>query len=644
MASNTEHTEAKLAAYVDGTLDPAERAQIEQYLAANPEHRRLIEELTAQRDVLRALPRERAPADVYDSIQAQLERSILLDDTGQASAPSLHHRRRPPMLALAAMVLLTFGLGAVLYFALPTSRPGGTEVAVVHPGDRVAPASPEVASREMERTNLPVETGAPTTALADGIASAEGGQTLSGSGTGSVGLQPEIRSNAVPPSPTRDVITMSKGGVPAKMATIGKLEVAAATDAAKPEQLVVLVSTDNPDHVHRQVTLYLESNNIRWETTPDAGTGAGGADQFVLRARRTAGYHTAPVAGGEPIRSKGGGQTPEASVTGTGVAAVEPATQESVRQQVAVGGVGEQLLAEGKDAAEGEGQSKFFQRDVDAAKQGDRVAGGLLTAQQVQQPGDPEYQQQQLAQVQQQQEMKQMPAPQQLARVAPSGEVTRSSRIIARGMTRRQAVELASSLSAERVGQTARLVAEEPIFAGRELNVEGPSLTLVPNTAAAVAGTEGEDRREASAGAAATTQVTQQAATTWQSAQQPVEERVVGTVPAATSDQAQSAVPQRTDVGEGSVPTAHFRQQAAGVATTVPVAGRAVGTAGDPAASQPVAAEDEGGDATTRPVADQPVDVVILVQDEVVPPSKIAPSFELATPSVPAPTSQPGSE
>jgi anti-sigma factor RsiW len=70
--ANTENIEAKLAAYVDGELDASERAEIEQHLAANPQHRKLIEELRVARQYLRQLPREQAPPDVAEALNAQL--------------------------------------------------------------------------------------------------------------------------------------------------------------------------------------------------------------------------------------------------------------------------------------------------------------------------------------------------------------------------------------------------------------------------------------------------------------------------------------------------------------------------------------------------------------------------------------------
>src|SRR2546423_13555997 len=89
MAQNQEQIEARLAAYIDGELDANERAEIEKHLANNPQHKQLIEDLVGQRDFLRALPREKAPPEIAETIHSQLERSVLLgkagEDTGAAA-------------------------------------------------------------------------------------------------------------------------------------------------------------------------------------------------------------------------------------------------------------------------------------------------------------------------------------------------------------------------------------------------------------------------------------------------------------------------------------------------------------------------------------------------------------------------------
>src|ERR1700744_2329718 len=117
-----EATEAKLCAYLEDALAPAERAEIEQYLASNPQHRKLLAELATTRQWLMALPKQPAPPDIAESFQQQMERSRLLDDmeTTAAAAPL---NRWPQRMLIAALVLLAAGLGLVVYLALPANGP-----------------------------------------------------------------------------------------------------------------------------------------------------------------------------------------------------------------------------------------------------------------------------------------------------------------------------------------------------------------------------------------------------------------------------------------------------------------------------------------------------------------------------------------
>jgi putative zinc finger protein len=120
-----EDIEAMLCAYVEGDLDAAGRAQIEQHLANHPQHRKMIDELIAQRQLLRDLPRAAAPRDVDESVRGQMERSILLDD---AAAPSFSRaagrRRIPQLMTAAAVILLSLALGLIVYrVVVPTFKP-----------------------------------------------------------------------------------------------------------------------------------------------------------------------------------------------------------------------------------------------------------------------------------------------------------------------------------------------------------------------------------------------------------------------------------------------------------------------------------------------------------------------------------------
>src|SRR3954468_10400916 len=124
MAQNTEQIEARLCAYVDGELDAVERAEIEKHLAANPAHRLLLHELMQTRDLLQALPHERAPQDVAEVLQGHLERSVLLDGPMELESQSVGRINRwSQYRAVAAILLLTAGLAGVIYKILPSNRP-----------------------------------------------------------------------------------------------------------------------------------------------------------------------------------------------------------------------------------------------------------------------------------------------------------------------------------------------------------------------------------------------------------------------------------------------------------------------------------------------------------------------------------------
>jgi hypothetical protein len=118
--TNQENIEARLATYVDGDLEPADKLEIEKHLQQNPQYRRLLEDLRRQRDMLRALPREAAPPEVTESFSSQFERAALL---GISDSPQDEPRMRigawPRIIAAAAIVLLTVGLAAIVMFVLP---------------------------------------------------------------------------------------------------------------------------------------------------------------------------------------------------------------------------------------------------------------------------------------------------------------------------------------------------------------------------------------------------------------------------------------------------------------------------------------------------------------------------------------------
>src|SRR4051812_1827686 len=124
MAENAEEIEAKLAAYVDGELTPAGRVEIETHLEANPSHRALLQDLVLHRNLLRSLPREKAPGDCTEGFQGQLERDILLG----GNELNLARRRwriqySPQLLSAAAIIVVAVGLAVIVYSVLPPHQP-----------------------------------------------------------------------------------------------------------------------------------------------------------------------------------------------------------------------------------------------------------------------------------------------------------------------------------------------------------------------------------------------------------------------------------------------------------------------------------------------------------------------------------------
>src|SRR5438477_5553933 len=107
MPENQEMIEAKLCDYIEGELDAAGRAEIEQHLQLHPEHRELIEQLMEHRSLLRGLPRDAAPADIAEMLNGQLEREALLGQPIEYDRPhmAIGARRWPQLSAIAAVLI-----------------------------------------------------------------------------------------------------------------------------------------------------------------------------------------------------------------------------------------------------------------------------------------------------------------------------------------------------------------------------------------------------------------------------------------------------------------------------------------------------------------------------------------------------------
>lgn len=207
MSQTSEEIEGKLAAYVDGTLDDAGRAEIERHVAANPHHARLLKDLAAGKAMLGDLPREAAPPEILETIQTQLERRLLLDEPAdEAVIATIRPHRWRSVPALAAVLVLGATLAVVIYSVLPGSGDAGNDLVV---------ALERAERREAERAASAGEAGRPDPgeplasavappgpdAPAGGAARTDDGGTLSAGGGIAAGASRDVPSAVAPATP-----------------------------------------------------------------------------------------------------------------------------------------------------------------------------------------------------------------------------------------------------------------------------------------------------------------------------------------------------------------------------------------------------------------------------------------------------------
>ncbi|MCC6424758.1 MAG: polysaccharide biosynthesis/export family protein [Phycisphaerales bacterium] len=239
MAQNAENIEAKLCAYVDGELDAKGRAEIEKHLQSNPQHRKLLESLAKTHRFVAELPREKAPPEILENLQGQLERAVLLGDVGgDESDGVMRISRWPQITSLAAIVMLTVGLGVILYFMLPPlSRQPDTysivqETPATKPVESPQPVLREAAAPKDHEQN---ESAAPAALMSRNTSSSAGERAEQG----------EL-----------DAIQVVRRRLSAAAKTEG-------SSLAQPQVLLV-VNTDDPSTTQRQLLGYLQNNQIQW--------------------------------------------------------------------------------------------------------------------------------------------------------------------------------------------------------------------------------------------------------------------------------------------------------------------------------------------------------------------------------------------
>lgn len=139
MSDRNDKFREQLSAYLDGELSEAEAAAVARAVEADPQLARELDRLRAVKELVAALPRQPAPAELASRVLAQAGR----EGRFAARAP---WGVRLARLAAAAVVVIAVGLGVtmVCYLARPP-RPGQPEIAAVT--DKPEPSVVAVAGR-----------------------------------------------------------------------------------------------------------------------------------------------------------------------------------------------------------------------------------------------------------------------------------------------------------------------------------------------------------------------------------------------------------------------------------------------------------------------------------------------------------------
>ena len=85
-----------LSAYLDGELTAAQRAEVEQLLATDPQARQWLDELRALSRTLQALPRYKLDEDLCQRVPAAAERRILTGSSPDGAAATGAERLASP--------------------------------------------------------------------------------------------------------------------------------------------------------------------------------------------------------------------------------------------------------------------------------------------------------------------------------------------------------------------------------------------------------------------------------------------------------------------------------------------------------------------------------------------------------------------
>jgi len=116
--SEQERFRRQLSAYLDGELGQADAKRLEKALEADEELAAELEALRRLREMLRTLPRERAPSDFVTRVMEQAEKAHLVGRPAERTSPGALRWVR--YLATAAVLLVALAVGTVVVRTLST--------------------------------------------------------------------------------------------------------------------------------------------------------------------------------------------------------------------------------------------------------------------------------------------------------------------------------------------------------------------------------------------------------------------------------------------------------------------------------------------------------------------------------------------
>jgi hypothetical protein len=292
MVPNEEIFEV-LESYVDGALDAVGRAQVEKQLAGNPQLRKLVAELLLTRDMLRGLPREKAPAEVAETFQGSLERSALLGEEASGGSDVVFKINRwPQIMSVAAIVLLANGLAAIIYkVVLPNKSPrivassGASVGATDGTSDGAAKSDALAKGDESEARRLEPSAGGGAGGgrnhLSKMAAKPSGDPLVASKGADENGVAPNgpmktsLQGNKVAgdfegvarPTVGPDDVQMAQKQLDREAKPNGAVVDQLGQQLNEP--LVLMVRSQDPPQANRDVAAYLTSNHIQYVALGD---------------------------------------------------------------------------------------------------------------------------------------------------------------------------------------------------------------------------------------------------------------------------------------------------------------------------------------------------------------------------------------